>query len=92
MRHRTSIQDLSLLAALFLAGIYVAFEFDIYANQDGDAKHERTVELDEALTLGGLVAVGLLIFAARRYTAQKNETRRRIAAEQHARGLAFQDR
>ncbi len=91
MRHRASIQDLSLLIALLLVGLYIAFEVDIFTNQDGISKHEQTVELDEALTLGGLLAVGLLIFAARRYQEQKLETRRRIAAEQHARELAFQD-
>jgi diguanylate cyclase (GGDEF)-like protein len=90
-RHRTSIQELSFLIIVLLVGLYITFEFDIYENQDGVSKHEETIELDEALTLGGLLSVGLLVFSFRRYQEQKRETRRRIAAEQHARELAFQD-
>jgi diguanylate cyclase (GGDEF)-like protein len=82
-RHRAGIQDLSLLVALLLLGLYIAFKFDVYANQEG-VTHQQTIELDEALSLGGLIAVGLLIFAARRYREQ-------IAAEQHARELALRD-
>ena len=85
------IQDLSVLVAILLVATFVAFEFDIYANQDGVTKHEETVELDEALTLGGILCVGLLVFAVRRYQEQKREMRRRVAAEQHVRKLAFQD-
>jgi len=91
VRHRVKIQDLSLLLAVLLVALYFVFEFDIYANQDGVTRHEETVELDEVLTLGGLLTGGLLIFAVRRYKEQKAETRRRTVAEQHARELAFQD-
>ena len=90
MRHRASIRDLALLSALLIIGFYVTFKFDVYANQEGTT-HQQIVELDEALTLGGLVAVGLLIFAARRYREQKRETWGRIIAEQQARALAFRD-
>ena len=90
-RHRISIQDLSLLVAILLVAAFLAFEYDIYANQDGATRHDQTIELDETLTLGGLLAVGLLVLAVRCYSEQKRETRRRIAAEQHARVLALQD-
>ncbi len=90
-RHRFAIQDLSVVFAILLVATYLAFEFDIYANQDSVTVREQTIELDEALTLGGVLCVGLLIFAVRRYREQKQETRRRVAAEQHARTLAFQD-
>jgi diguanylate cyclase (GGDEF)-like protein len=91
IRHRVTIQDLSLLVAILLVATFIAFEVDIFANQDGVTKHEQTIELDEALTLGGILCIGLLVFAIRRYQEQKLETRRRVTAEQHARKLAFQD-
>jgi diguanylate cyclase (GGDEF)-like protein len=90
MRNRAGVRDLSLLAAVLLVGVYIVYEFDIYANQDGITKHEQTIELDEALTLGGLVAVGLLIFAVRRNQEQKRETRRRIVAAPQVRDRALQ--
>jgi diguanylate cyclase (GGDEF)-like protein len=91
IRHRVTLQDLSVILATVVVATFLAFEFDIYANQDSVTVRERTIELDEALTLGGILCIGLLIFAVRRYQAQKQETRRRIAAEHHARKLAFQD-
>jgi putative nucleotidyltransferase with HDIG domain len=75
---RKGILDLSLLIILLLVGLFMAFEFDIYGNQQGVTKHEQTIELNEALTLGSLLAVGLLIFAARRFAEQKREMQRRI--------------
>jgi diguanylate cyclase (GGDEF)-like protein len=91
MRHRVSLKDLSILFGVLLVSAFVAFEFEIYEHEDKMTVHEETIELNEALTLGGLLAVGLLGFAMRRYQEQRRETRRRIAAEQHARELAFQD-
>jgi predicted signal transduction protein with EAL and GGDEF domain len=94
IRHRVTIQDLALIFAGVLVATFVAFEFDIYANQDALTAREKTIELDEALTLGGILCFGLLIFAvltARRYQEQKQENHRRVAAEQHARKLALQD-
>ena len=81
-RHRVTIQDLSVLFAIMLVAAFVAFEFDIYENQDSVSVREETIELDEALTLGGILCVGLLIFSVRRYYEQKQETRRRATAEQ----------
>src|SRR5262249_26130101 len=91
MRHRVSLRDLSVLIAMLLVLLYVGFEFDIYENQDGVTKREETIELDEALSIGGILCIGLLAFSIRRYNEQRRETRRRIAAEQHAREMAFQD-
>ena len=91
MRHRFALVDLSLVFAVVLVAAFVAFEVDIYENEDKVSRREETIELDEALSLGGVLAIGLLIFAARRYAEQKQETRRRIVAEQNARELAFQD-
>lgn len=91
IRHRVAAKDLALILVVMLVAAYVAFEWDIYANQDSVTKREETIELDEALSLGGLLSVGLLIFAVRRYQEQKQEILWRIDAEQHARELAFQD-
>jgi len=91
IRHRTSLKDLSILIAAFLVGLYLVFEYDIFKNSDGVSVHERTIELDEALLLGGIMTLGLLFFSVRRYLEQRRETARRLAAEQHVRTLAFQD-
>jgi diguanylate cyclase (GGDEF)-like protein len=91
MRHRASLKDVSILIAILLAGLYWTLEFDIFKNSDGVSVHEHTIELDEALLLGGVMTLGLLIFSIRRYVEQRRETGRRIAAEQYVRALAFQD-
>ena len=90
-RHRAAVQDLWFIAIVMVVATFLAFEFDIYANENSMTRKAETIELDEALTLGGLLSIGLLIFAWRRYQEQKRETRRRVAAEQYSRQLAFQD-
>jgi diguanylate cyclase (GGDEF)-like protein len=90
-RHRTSIKDISMLIAVFLVGLYLTFEYDIFKNSKGISVQEETFELDEVLLLGGVMALGLLIFSIRRYVEQRREADRRLAAEQHVRILAFQD-
>lgn len=91
MRHRVSIQDLGLLSLGMLVLLYVSFEADIFVTEGAVSRVEETVELDEALLLGAILAVGLLIFAARRYFDQKREVARRVAAERKTRELAYQD-
>jgi diguanylate cyclase (GGDEF)-like protein len=91
IRHRNSLKDISILIAVLLVGLYLTFEYDIFKNADGVSVHERTIELDEALLLGAIIALGLLAFSVRRYVEQRRETSRRLTAEQHVRTLAFQD-
>ncbi len=91
IRHRIAVLDLSVICVVILVALFLAFEFDVYENEGSVSVHEETIELDEALTIGGILCVGLLIFSLRRYSEQKQETRRRVAAEQHTRQLAFQD-
>jgi diguanylate cyclase (GGDEF)-like protein len=91
IRHRRGIKELSIIVAFFVVGLYLTFAYDVFTTEGEVTVHRETVELDEALLLGALTAVGLLIFSVRRYVEQKRETRRRIAAEQHVRELAFQD-
>ena len=91
MRHRFAIRDLSLVAAGTLVALYWVYAVDVFENEPGLSEKKATVELDEALLVGALLALGLLVFAWRQYVRQRRETARRIAAEQHARQLAYQD-
>ena len=91
MRHRLAIRDLSLVLACTLVALYWVYAVDVFENESGIAKKEATIELDEALLVGGLLALGLLLFAWRQYVRQRRETARRIAAEKHARELAYLD-
>ncbi|QIG51546.1 EAL domain-containing protein [Nordella sp. HKS 07] len=91
LKHRVSLRDLGMLAAVIAVITYIAFEIDIFATATGASEHERRIDLNEALLIGGILAFGLLIFAMRRYFDQKREMARRIAAEARAREFAYQD-
>ncbi|WP_299749662.1 EAL domain-containing protein [Devosia sp.] len=91
VRHRVSIQDLGMLLAVLLVGAFIAFESDLFLNEQGISEKQAVIELDETLLLGGMLTLGLLVFGARRYLDQKREIKRRTAAEQQARTLAYQD-
>ncbi len=92
IRHRIGIQDLAIIAAGFAIAANIAYELDIFANEPGIGPKEHAIELDEALLLGCVLAVGFLIFSIRRYIEQKREARRLLEAEQQqVRILAFQD-
>jgi diguanylate cyclase (GGDEF)-like protein len=90
-RHRQALRDLALVAAFAAVGMVLAYWVDIFPNDNGAPARQRTIELDEALLVGGLtLLMGLLLFALR-FSAQRQEMRRRIAAEAEVRKLAFQD-
>ncbi len=91
IRYRTILKDISILIAVFLVGWYLTFEYEIFRDPARIGGHKKRVETNEALLLGGIIAIGLLIFSVRRHLEQKQEIARRIAAEQHVRTLAFQD-
>ena len=90
-RHRRSIKDLSLILIIMLVATFYAWQVDIFANEGNVTVKEQTLEVDELLLLGGVLMLAMLVFAIRRYLEQKRETARRLAAETHARELAFQD-
>jgi diguanylate cyclase (GGDEF)-like protein len=90
-QHRTSIKDLSLIIVIMLVATYYAWRIDVFKNEDNVPPKQQTIEVDELLLLGGVLMTALLIFAVRRYFEQKRETSRRVAAEKHAREIAFQD-
>ena len=91
VRHRRSLAEISIIIAIVIVGLYLAVEFDFFHQEGHETQQRETVELDEALLLGGIVSVCLLVFAIRRFQEQKKEVVRRTAAEQHIRVLAFQD-
>ncbi|MCJ8151773.1 putative bifunctional diguanylate cyclase/phosphodiesterase [Shinella sedimenti] len=91
MRHRVSINDLGIILAAVAVLAYLCISLDIFVTQGQVSSAEQAVELDEMLLLGVALAIGLLIFAVRRYFEQKREMHRRQAAERHVRELAFQD-
>jgi diguanylate cyclase (GGDEF)-like protein len=91
IRYRNSLKDVSILIVVLLVGLYLAFEFDIFSRSYGVAGHKKTIDLDEALLLGGIMTMGLLAFSVRRYVEQRREVALRLAAERHVRTLAFQD-
>lgn len=91
VRHRRSLTEISIIIAIVIVGLYLALEYDFFRQEGHETQQRETVELDEALLLGGIVSVCLLVFAIRRFQEQKKEVVRRTAAEQHIRVLAFQD-
>jgi diguanylate cyclase (GGDEF)-like protein len=91
VRNRVNIQDLGILLAILLVIAYVAFQIEIFETEGSVSSQELRIELNETLLLGSVLALGLLIFAIRRYYEQKREVARRIEAEKEARILAYQD-
>src|SRR3984957_4834212 len=92
MRHRVAIGDLSIIFVGALAALYFVWAVDVFANEGLGGSKVNIIELDEALLVGVLVALALLGFAVKQFWSQKREVVRRIAAEQCARELAYQDR
>jgi diguanylate cyclase (GGDEF)-like protein len=90
-RHRVTIRDLSIILVATLLALWYAYKVDIFPNEGNIAVHEDTIELDEALLIGGLVILALLIFGIKQYLGQKREIARRTAAERRIRELAYQD-
>lgn len=91
IRYRAALADLMMLTAVMAVAVFGAFEIDLFSNETGVSRAAETIELDEALLLATLLMLGLLAFAFRRHVAQRRELARRVAAERHARELAYQD-
>lgn len=89
IRHRVSLQDLFLIAVTMAVAAFVLFQVNVFA--DGPTPAGNEIEPDEMPILGALLCVGMLIFSWRRSMEQRRETRKRVAAEQHARELAMLD-
>lgn len=90
-RHRTSVIDLGIIIVVLLVATYLCYEIDVFPSQGAITPRKNTIELDEFLLLGIILAAGLVVFSIRRYLEQKRQTHLRILAEQKVRELAFQD-
>jgi diguanylate cyclase (GGDEF)-like protein len=90
IRHRVKLIDLAFALAALLIAAYLLYEIDVFV-ADEELAQPKVIQADEWALLGALLSVCMLVFAWRRFREQKLETQRRIAAERHARELAFQD-
>jgi hypothetical protein len=60
-RHRVVVRDLALIAAFVALGMTLAYRVDIFPNDGDGGPRPRTIELDEALLVGGLtLTAGIL--------------------------------
>jgi diguanylate cyclase (GGDEF)-like protein len=91
MRHRILVRGCWIVLATALVGLIVAYKVDIFPNEGTTGVRQNTIELDEALMVAAITMLAILIFGCSQYLAQKREMRARIAAEQRARELAYQD-
>jgi diguanylate cyclase (GGDEF)-like protein len=91
MQHRIAIRDLSLIAAVVGVALYVVFAVDVFQGEGSLRPEQAMIELDEALLVGVLLAVLLLVFGARQFVVQKRELARRMAAERRIRELVYED-
>ena len=67
MKHKPSIIDLGLLAAMMGVATYLAYSVNIFVDEPGTSDHHLRIETDELLLLGALLMLGLLIFSIRRF-------------------------
>ena len=77
--------DAFILFFAFLAAALVALEFDLFLNADHRSERELRIEISEALLLGTVLAISLLVFSFRRLQDQKREIALRLGAETRAR-------
>jgi diguanylate cyclase (GGDEF)-like protein len=89
-KRRWVVDGLTTLMVL-LTCLYLAVEYDFFKEAGSSTSQQKTIELDEALLIGAVMALLLLALSVRHYKLLKQETQRRITAEQHIRVLAFQD-
>ena len=90
MRHRITLQDLTLLIAALAVTAYLLLQVDVFV-APGAKPVENTIELNELPILGMVLSIGLLIFAWRRMQEQKRETATRVEAQGQLSKMAFQD-
>jgi diguanylate cyclase (GGDEF)-like protein len=90
VRHRFVIWDMTILLAAAAVLIVLGFEYDFLRLIGLSRADAAGIELGEALLIALLLGVFLLV-TFRRMKARDVEVGRRIAAEEYARELAFQD-
>jgi diguanylate cyclase (GGDEF)-like protein len=87
IRHRFTLTDVAMIAAVVGAAAFGVWQYDAFPNES-DAARQLIFELDEIFAVS---ALGFALFAWSRLRAQRREIRRRRAAEEEARTLAFED-
>ena len=87
-RHRTRIQDIFLIAVTLAVTAFVLYEVNVFAAGPPQTKE---IAPDEMPILAAVLCIGMLFFTWRRALEQRRETRKRLAAEEHARELSMQD-
>lgn len=90
VRHRYTVWDAGVILAVAGALIFLSGEYALLRMIGMDRAEAMAIELLE-LVIIALVLTALLFMSWRRMRAQQREVRRRIAAEQKARELAFED-
>jgi diguanylate cyclase (GGDEF)-like protein len=90
LRHKVTLQDLTLLAGTVLVTAYVLFQVDVFARSAARLT-QKTIDADELPILGAVLSIGMLVFAWRRMRQQKRETAARLDAQAQLSRMAFQD-
>lgn len=91
VRHRVRIMDgISIILVTCLL-VYYCFEYEVFEAFTQDDAKGKSIDLNEMLLISSVVFGCMVVFTIRRLHEQKRETRRRIAAEQEVRALAYHD-
>ncbi|MGO4573500.1 putative bifunctional diguanylate cyclase/phosphodiesterase [Microvirga sp. 2TAF3] len=90
MRHRYMIWDMTVVLAVASMLVVLALEYKLLVGSGHDQADAVRIEAAEVLLIAFCLGVFLFI-SARRVRAQESELKRRLAAEENVRELAFQD-
>lgn len=90
-RNQSQSLDVGIIVLGLLVTALICYEVDVFAMQGKLSSHQKTIDLEEGLFLGILLAASLFVYSVRRLLEQKKEVRLRVTAEQKARELALQD-
>jgi len=91
VRHRVRIMDGFSIILLTCLLIYYCFEYEVFEAFSRDDARGKSIDLNEMLLISSFVLGCMVIFTIRRLREQKKENRRRVAAEQEVRALAYHD-
>jgi len=90
-RYWPRVQEGLLLLGLMAVATLIAYEYNIFPDVPGVPPQDHVIEPREIIALAGLLCVCLLIMAWRFLVSERQETARRIAAENRARQFADLD-